>query len=440
MRLKKITLLRPNMGNFRATDAFPPLAMGILAARTPRDIEVSFYDDRVEPTPLNEDADLVAISVETFTAKRAYAIAATYRERGIPVVMGGHHPTLVPQEVLEHADAIILGDAEGAWEQLIEDARAGTLKREYRCDRGHTADEYKMDRHIFMGKKYAPAHLIQFGRGCRHCCDFCSVHSFYGDRQWHHPVEAILSEIRAMAAQNPARLLMFADDNLYSSREALVELLEAIAPLKIRWACQISIDVARDEQLMDLMAQSGCRIVLIGFETLNNDNLNLMKKSWNHSAGEYLEVVHAFHKRGIGICGTFVFGYDHDSAETINSTVEFVKRARLGMAQLSPLTPIPGTPFYERLKREGRLLRPEWWIAPGYRYGDPIITPLGMDVEEFDRLCFDAKKRLYAWNVIARRVFLSPTGFNLWNMGVTALSNVISRREVYRKQYRPVGV
>ena len=440
MKLEKLTLLRPNMGNYRSLDAFPPLAMGILAARTPKDVQVVFHDDRVEEVPLDTPTDLVAISVETFTARRAYQLADAYRTRKIPVVMGGHHPTLMPEEAARHADIVVTGDAEGVWEELLEDFKHGATKPLYHGDVDRPLAPYRIDRSIFEGKKYAPADLIQYGRGCRHCCDFCSIHAFYGDTLKQHAAEEIAQDIKRMRAHSGRRLLMFVDDNLYASSQKLSELLQTIAPLNRRWACQISADVVNDQRILNQMAESGCRIVLIGFESLNENNLSAMKKGWNRSQGDYLDIVREFHDRGIAVCGTFVFGYDNDSRDTIEETVEFVKKARLEMAQLNPLTPLPTTPFYERLKREGRLLRPEWWIDPAYRYGDPILTPPGMDADEFAGLCFEAKKRFYSWNAMLRRIFLPASGLDLWNMSVFALVNLISRREVYRKQFRTVGV
>jgi len=420
-------------------DALPPLAIGILAARTPSDIKVSFYDDCVEAIPLDEPADLVAMSVETFTARRAYYLADHYRAKGIPVVMGGYHPTLLPEEAQLHADAVVIGDAEGTWEELLDDFRHGTPKKLYYGKMEMYPDGCETNYEIFKGKKYGRAHVVQYGRGCRHHCDFCSIHSFYENTIRNRPAGEVAKDVEKLLKLHPNRLLAFVDDNLYSDSAGITELLEAIRPLGARWACQISSDVVLDSKVMDLMAASGCRVALLGFESINKENLKAMKKGWNISNGDSTDIVQAFHSRGITVCGTFIFGYDGDTAETINATVDFVKKARLGMALLSPLTPMPKTPFYERLKKDGRLLRHDWWMDPKYRYGDPIIAPPGMNPEEFSRLCFEAKKRFYSWSSIAGRVFFPGSGFNIWNMGLIALFNLISRHEVYRKQFRVLG-
>ena len=435
----RIALIRPNMGDYRSGDAMPPLVMGILAARASGH-EILFYDDRVEAVPKKLDADLVAMSVETFTARRAYELAAHFRRQGMRLVMGGYHPTFLPQEALAHADAIIVGDAEGAWERLLADAEAGCLHRIYRGDNDAPMTQLRIDRSIFAGKPYAPVDLVQYGRGCRFTCDFCSIHGFYGHRVRVRPaadVQRELEAIRETVGRN--RLLFFVDDNLFSNRENLTALLAAIRPLGLRWSCQISIDVARDPKLLDGLAEAGCRYALIGFESLEPENLTQMKKRWNQVSGHYLDVVRALHRRGIGIYGTFVFGYDRDTPETIRRSLDFALEARLEIANFNPLTPTPGSGLYQRLAQEKRLLSPQWWLDPKYRYGDPIFIPRAMSPEMLAQECFEAKRRFYAWSSIARRVLGGDMPFSGFCTAITAIANLISRREIYRKQGRVLG-
>lgn len=431
----KIALIRPNMGDYRCSDAMPPLAMGILAARS-GDRPIAFYDDKVETIPETLDADLVAMSVETFTARRAYELAERFRRQGKRVVMGGYHPTLLPEEALEHADAVVVGDAEGAWEKLLADAEAGCLQSIYRGDNDAPLAGCEIDRSIFAGKSYAPIELAQYGRGCRFACDFCSIHSFYGPRVRVRPVAEIRRELERIDRK---RLLFFVDDNLFSSEENLNALLAAIAPLRLRWSCQISIDIARNPVFLDRLANAGCRYVLIGFESLESGNLVQMKKNWNKVAGGYLEVARALHQRGISIYGTFIFGYDHDTPETIRRSLDFALEARLEIANFNPLTPTPGSGLYKRLQEEKRLLSPKWWLDPGYRYGDPIFVPRAMTPEALAEGCFEAKRQFYAWSSIAKRIFDSDTRFSWFGTSITTIANLISRREVYRKQGRLLG-
>lgn len=432
----KLTLIRPNLGDYRSSDAMPPLAMGILAARAPG-WEVVFYDEKAEPVPEHDEPDLVAMSVETYTARRAYVIANGYRARGVPVVMGGYHPTFLPDEALGHADAVVIGDAEGAWERLLADFRSGRLRRTYTGGNDAPLTDYRIDRSIYKGKNYAPVELVQWGRGCRFSCDFCSIHSFYGTSLRVRPLAGLLAEIDALPA---GRLLFFVDDNLFGRKSDLLALLDALTPMKRRWSCQISIDVARDESLLDRLAAAGCAFVLIGFESLNPERLQQMHKAWNSVSGSYGRVVHALHSRNIGIYGTFVFGYDADTKESIERTVDFALKSRLEIANFNPLTPTPGSALYDRLAAEGRLLSPQWWLDPDYRYGDAIFEPRGMRASDLTDGVFEARRRFYSWRSIGRRVLGAETTFSPFRAGLTTVANVISRREIYKKQHRLLGL
>ncbi|MDR2111545.1 MAG: B12-binding domain-containing radical SAM protein [Candidatus Accumulibacter sp.] len=431
----KIALIQPNMGDYRSSDAMSPLAMGILAARSSPH-RVVFYDEKVETIPETIDADLVAFSVETFTARRAYQLADRFRRQGKHVVMGGHHPTFLPDEALEHADAVVTGDAEGRWEQLLSDAEAGRLARIYQGNNDAPLDDYRIDRSIFAGKSYAPMELIQYGRGCRFACEFCSIHGFYGAKVRFRPLADLRRELETV---DPRRLLFFVDDNLFNNEQHLDALLAVIKPSGLRWSCQVSIDLARNGATLDRMADAGCRYVLIGFESLEPGNLQQMKKNWNKVAGGYMEVARAIHQRGIGIYGTFVFGYDHDTPDTIRRSLDFALEARLEISNFNPLTPTPGSGLYKRLQDERRLLFPKWWLDPDYQYGDPIFAPRAMTPEALAEGCFEAKRQFYAWSSIARRILDSDTRFSWFGVSRVAIANLISRREVHRKQGRALG-
>ncbi len=435
-RLKRLTLLRPNMGDYRSTDGLPPMSMSILAARTPADVEITFYDDKIEVVPEDDTPDLVAITVETFTARRAYELAARYRDRGISVVMGGYHPTFLPEEALQHADAIVIGDAEGAWERLLDDFNHNRLERTYQGGTSASLNDFRQDKRIFAGKKYMPVEPVQYGRGCRFACDFCSIRAFYKESLRVRSIDNMVAELTTL---NRRKLIFFADDNLFSSRAELEALLTALKPLGLRWSCQISIDVARDETLLDKMAESGCVFVLIGFESLSRDNLKQMGKPWNHVAGDYQQVVRKLHQRKIAVYGTFVFGYDYDTIDTIQQSLDFALDAKLEIANFNPLTPTPSSPLYDRLAQEGRLISPTWWLDENYRYGDPIFRPKLMDPDEFAHKCYEAKKAFYSWRSIGSRVLGTEAGINVFRTGIVSLANLISRREVFRKQYRPLG-
>jgi radical SAM superfamily enzyme YgiQ (UPF0313 family) len=208
----KITLIYPHLwGGVRSTDALQPLAIAALAAHIPESWEVRFYDERLEPVPIEELTDLAVFSVMTFTARRAYSLAGEYRKRGIPVVMGGFHPTLMPEEAAQYADSVVTGDLENHWSRVLEDAEKGRLKALYSGGIAEHPESIRFDRRLFRGKRYAPMVPVQFSRGCRYSCDFCSIHSFYGSSRVVRPLEQVLEEIREIRS----RYLLFTDDNLF---------------------------------------------------------------------------------------------------------------------------------------------------------------------------------------------------------------------------------
>lgn len=255
----KITFIRPNLYPARSRDALEPVVFGILRGLTPPDDECVLYDERIEPIPLGEQTDLVAITVETFTARRAYQIAAHYVRKGVPVVLGGYHPTFRPQEALQFANSVVVGDAEGVWPQIVEDVRVGNLQRLYRGG-NDSIDQLSVDRSIFAGKSYRPVALVQFGRGCKYNCDFCSIHAFYGTSLRWRGIDQVVQEL----SQSGRRFVFLTDDNLFNRDDKLNELLAAIRPLRIHWSCQASIDVAADPALVKRMAESGCMSVMVG--------------------------------------------------------------------------------------------------------------------------------------------------------------------------------
>ena len=419
------------MRAMRSSDAMEPMVFAILASLTPPGIELTLYDERLEDITCREPTDLVAMTVETFTARRAYQIAARYRARGVPVVMGGYHPTLLPEEAMHYCDSVVIGDAEAVWGEVLRDARRGRLKRLYRQPPGEPRIAARPDRRVFDGKRYAPVSLVQYGRGCRFACDFCSIHAFYGKALFQRTVDEVIAELDSL----DRRIIVFVDDNLFTDVATTAALLRALVPLKLRWVCQVSIDITRNDALLDLMARSGCTAVTIGFESLNEDNLRQMKKKWNLARGDYSTAIRKFQDRGIMIYGTFVFGYDQDTAETFDLTVDFSIRSGFYLANFNPLTPTPGTSLYRRLHAQGRLLYEKWWLDPDYRYGEATFRPARMAPEQLTEGCYRARQAFYQYGSILRRA----TGRSIhltdpYRAGIYLMSNLISRREIRRKQ------
>jgi radical SAM superfamily enzyme YgiQ (UPF0313 family) len=431
----KITFVRPHLFDARAADGLEPLVFAVLAALTPGDIELDLQDERRGPLRPDEPADLVAITVETYTARRAYQIADAYRDRGTLVVMGGYHPTFLPDEALQHADAVVIGDAEAVWPQVVDDARHHRLRPVYRGSTAALAG-LRLDRRIFAGTRYPPIATVQYGRGCRYACDFCSIHAFYGTDVRYRPPADVAAEIAAIGR----RFVLIVDDNLLVSRDAAADLFRALRPLHVRWGCQISLDVADDPALLDLMAESGCIAALIGFESVEPRNLQQMRKRWNLRAGGYPQVVRRFHERGIMIYGSFIFGYDHDTRETIARTVEFALESRLFLVNFTALTPTPGSRLYERLRREGRLLYERWWLDRRYKYGDTVFRPRHLDAGELTAACAEARAAFYRFGSIAERGWRSSANHETWShLALFVGANLVARRELVSKLGHPLG-
>jgi radical SAM superfamily enzyme YgiQ (UPF0313 family) len=432
----KITFLRPNMSAARAADAMQPLAFAVLAAHTPPHVELALYDERIEPVDMEHSTDLVAMTVETYTARRAYHLADHFRQRGIPVVMGGYHPTFLPDEALEHADAVVIGDAEHVWGQVVQDAAQGTLRRVYQQEQQPALEYAAFDRRLFADKRYAALVPVQYGRGCRFACDFCSIHAFYGHTLRQRPIRDVVAEIEAL----DSRYVLLVDDNIFADPQRAADLFTALIPLNIRWACQVSIDVARDARLLDLMAKSGCISALIGFESLNTDNLRQMKKQWNLRHTDYATAIEQFHARGIMLYATFVFGYDQDTPEAFDVTVDFALRSRFFLANFNPLTPTPGTPLYDRLHAEGRLLYDRWWLDPQFSYGQATFQPRGMTADDLTAGCFRARQQFNRYGAIFQRALNRQANCRtLAQLGIFLAANWVSRREIYRKQGVQLG-
>jgi radical SAM superfamily enzyme YgiQ (UPF0313 family) len=443
-RPRRVLLVRPNMGDFRSRDAMEPLVAALLKRLTPPEVEFRFVDERVEAVDPEIEADLVAFTVETFTARRAYALADGFRRRGVPVVMGGYHPSFCPDETLEHADAVVVGDAEPTWPRLLADFAAGRMARLYRDPATAQTLVAAPDPSAYAGKRYAPLSLVQHGRGCRFACEFCSIRAFYGERQ---PAYAVDATVAAFAAARHRRVFLV-DDNLFASRPRFEALLGALirhrreVPFwrRKQWCCQVSLDVARDERLLDLMAESGCFLVLVGFESLARGNLKEMGKLWNRGRHAYETAIRRLHERGILVYGAFVFGYAEDTYASFVETADFARDQRLCLANFNPLTPTPGSPLYDRLRAEGRLLHDRWWLAPDYRYGQAIFRPRGMTPEQLEQGCLEARARFYSPGSIAARVLNGPAGPRAWrNLNIALLANWVSRVEIRNKQGKELG-
>lgn len=378
-----------------------PLPAATIAGLTPSDIDIRFYDDRMEAIPYAEKTDAVVMSLETYTAKRAYQIASEFRRRHVPVIFGGFHATLVPDEVENYAEAIVIGEAEAVWSEVIDDLRHGTLKKRYQARAQPDLQGIRVDRSIFKGKNYLPIGLVETGRGCRFPCDFCAIQTFFARTHRQRPLEHIIDEVKSLRHKN--KIFFFVDDNFAGNIKTAKPLLRELAKLKVRWITQMSINAAHDEEFLSLLSTSGCMGVLIGFESLNPENLRSMKKNFNMMKGGYEVAMRNLHRFNIRVYATFVFGYDHDNPQSFQDSVEFAIEQRFYIAAFNHLTPFPGTALYQRLEQENRLRYPAWWLDDAYRYNDVPFWTRQLQPEEITRMCVESRKRFYSIASIFKR-------------------------------------
>ena len=371
----------------RAMLRFSVLPLTIVAALTPREHQVQIVDENVQPLDFDADVDVVGITFMTALAPRAYEIAHEFRTRGKTVVGGGYHATLVPEEAAGRFDAIVVGDAEGVWEQVLLDFESGNLRKTYSarrtplltaCPRGmqSTQDSGELrvpvprrDLLARTGKFYVTIHAVQTGRGCNHGCRDCSVTAFHQRTCRHRPLASVLDELRTIP-----RDFIFVDDNIIASREYALELFRAMAPLGKRWVAQCSIEVADDPTLLGLMRATGCCGLFIGVETVSEENLAAMDKGFNNSR-QYCDRLRKIHQQGIGVVAGMMVGLDRDDPAVFERCLQFLQRTRMEAVQLNILTPLPGTPLFEEMKRTGRMTDWDW---SSYDFRHVVFRPAGM--------------------------------------------------------------
>ena len=355
----------------------------------------------------------------------------------MPVIMGGFHATLAPEEVSRYSEAIVLGEAEGIWPEVVDDLKHGTLKKRYKAESPSSLGAASYDRRLFQGKSYLPLRLIEMGRGCRFPCEFCAIQTFFERTHRARPVDQILDELREL--KKTTKLFFFVDDNFATDLEGTKAFLRELAPIGIRWVTQMSIQAARDEEFLDLLVKSGCKGALIGFESMVEANLRDMNKAFNAQQGGFGPALANLRRHGLRVYGTFVFGYDHDTEASFLDAVAFAKEHRFYITAFNHLTPFPGTPLYKRLQAEGRLRFEAWWLDEGYRYNDVPFTPKGLSPEDITRLCVEARRSFYSWSSIMRR------GFDEVNRadGVMFRNffpiNFLHRRDVDQRNGYPLG-
>ena len=406
----KIQLLLPageihrnRTGIFKRSLRYAPLTLTTLAALVPQDLQadVSIQDEGVAAIDLNFEADLVGISAITGTAPRAYELADRLRARGTTVVLGGVHPTLLPDEAAVHADAVVVGYAEQSWPELLRDFAAGRLQSRYQQQSARTLHVPLARRDLLDRSRYATINSIEATRGCPHRCDFCAVPAAWSGIYAHRPIDDVIAELETFED----RKALFIDLSPVEDVRYAKELYRRMISLGFRWVGLATTKIAADAELLSLAARSGCRGVLIGFEAIDQATLNRTKKHF-HSANDYAEVVKKLHDHGIGIQGCFVFGFDDDDESVFERTVEFVDRVHIDLPRYAVLTPFPGTGVYKKFAAEDRLLHRDW---SRYDVEHVVFKPAQMTPQRLQEGLHWAWKQSYRWSSIAQRLWGSKT-------------------------------
>lgn len=409
----------------------------LLAALTPPGHTVTIVEEAFAADDIDQDVDLVGITVLTELVPRAYQIGDTYRRKGVKVVMGGIHPTILPDEALEHADAVVVGEAEGLWPQLVTDAASGQMQRIYRA--GNMTDLTglpKPRRELFpeiSGKGNIPIPVgVETSRGCPYDCEFCCIGQTLGQQYRVRPVQEVIAEIEGIDSPH----LFFVDDALGLNRNAAKELFTEMIPLRRQWLAQGTVSLAEDPELLGLMKRAGCMGLLIGFESVQKDTQDEVNKIKNLRI-DFYEAMHRFHDEGFGILGCFVFGFDYENKDVFDQTLEFIMRSHMDCAQLRILTPYPGTRLYKRLSSEGRLFANDWWLR-GYPPDTLLYRPRGMTADELITGFARLNRHVYSFGAITKRFFgMTPWKRTLFGCQVYAGLNLSTRTRYFNGLKNP---
>lgn len=404
------------------------LTIPYLAGLTPRSITVEVADDRLGPIPYQRRYDLVGITATCATADRAYEIAREFRQRGTPVVMGGFHVTLHPEEVLEHCDAVVVGEAEPVWEQVLEDARLHRLKPRYQANEFHDMVGLPRPRLELMDYRKYRVKIVptQTSRGCPYHCSFCEVPIVYGHTYRRRPLGEVLEEIKTLVRITGLKNIYFIDDNLTGHRDYAKELFRGLMPLNVSWSCLWTINTSRDEELLDLAKKSGCSHVNIGIENVCPESIDSIEKVQN-PVKEYEWLLGRLRDKGIFYSLNFMFGLDGDRLELFNETLVFLDRIKAPMAFFNSATPRRGTPLWEQLNQEGRVHKPE---AEKYLGMVCNFVPKNMSPEECEEGVWRCFQKFYSFSSICRRLLLPPTGYIFQGLPSNLFFHYVANRRI----------
>jgi len=407
----------------------PQLALYILEGLTPRGYDVKIIEEEIEDIDYDQECNLVGISCMTANAPRAYFHCLEFRKRGKTVILGGVHPTILPDEALQYADCVVVGEAEGVWEKLLEDFRNNNLKKTYHDPIPDLEKYVPKDYSRILKKRLFSLIPVMTTRGCPYNCDFCCVTNLFGKKIRHVPVENVVRDIEASGSKN----FMFLDDNIIGHPAYAKTLFQAIKPLKIKWVGQASVSLlVGDDELIRLAAESGCKALFFGIESISEDQLQTMRKAIKEI--DLLEsALKKIKKMGILIHASMVFGFDNDTKEVFDETVRFLIKNKVSTVSFNILTPYPGTRTYEELKMENRLTIRDWRY---YDHNTVVFKPKKMTAFELQQGKIKARKKFYSlWSVLWRLPgnLYSPVIYFATNIGHMKQVKVEAKRMVKLK-------
>ncbi len=399
----------------------PQLAMHLIAGLTPPEHKVKIIEEEIDDINIEEDCDLVGISCMTANAPRAYHLAREFKKRGKKVVMGGVHPTILPDEAIQSCDSVVIGEVEGVWEQVLEDYKYDRLQKFYHKPHPSLETYVRIPHRKDTRKRLFNIIPIMTTRGCPYNCDFCCVHDIYGRRVRHIPVQNVVQDI----IDSGGKFFIFLDDNIIGDPRYAKELFGAIKPLHIKWVGQASISFVKDTELMKMARESGCRGLFFGLESVSKSQLQKMRKSIKdiEKLEEAIKKVKSF---GIFFHTSMIFGFDDDTKDIFPETLEFIHRNKISSATLNVLTPYPGTGTYQKFKNDGRLLTHDW---KHYNHKTVVFKPKNMTPFELQA------GRLWVFHEMTKfSSVMSRTPYNLDHLlGHLALN--IGHRKVCQRDY-----
>jgi len=405
----------------------PCLTLPMLAAVTPEEVETKLVYETVEDIPYDQPWDLVGLTGMGSGIVRAWQIADEFRRRRVPVVIGGIAASISdPEWSLAHCDAVIKGEADELWSEVIADFTANRLRPVYKVETPPDLNRLPVPRYDLMNRwRMGIWRPVQTTRGCPHSCSFCSVTAFFHNRYRTRPVDQVIRDVRA-ARRHGSRHIAFVDDNMAGDLDYCAQLWEALIPHRIIWMTQCSVKLAENPSLLKLAYRSGCRLVSIGIESTNESSLNTVGKGWNQPQ-RYRESIAAFRQHGIEVSTEMIVGFDSDDISALGRTLEFIQTNRIAVPRVHILTPIPGTPLFDELEKAGRIIKRDFGAYTGSK---AVFQPAHIDPADLERRYWQLYENLFSWRSIFGRLFPSETSLGLYMKAVVWAANIRYRRHV----------